>query len=636
MNNNLSDNILSDNSLLKKNLAASAKAWPRISADELLKEPNNEDYAAEECANGEKTVRARCCGSFVYVHSKYDPGYAAAKIAKTVALDKNGGILIICGMGFGYEVREFLRNMGEDNRLIICEPDYALLRHAFRRVDLTDIILDGRVFAVAGESSEELDALFRGFFTLDNIEKTVLVKMPVYTRLYGKKLDTAYDALANTAKYYSILKNSIVSLSEMWYLSHFRNLKTVAGSYLIDNFFGLLEDKPAVLVSAGPSLNKNVELLREIKGKAFILCVYTALKVLEKLNIRPDMVISLDGKQIIYTDYASYDFDMPLVFCNTINPEMFATHKGKTVAAMTGNDAFIADVLAELGVRTERVQTGESVACAAVDILCKMGADPVIFIGQDFAYSGGKNHADGTFYDGENGIDDVDTRKFPVDAWDGSEVLTDDMWFVYLEWFRRYIYTARESGDDKDKKRVFVDATEGGALIKGTERMTFREALDKYRPAFYDVESVLEAGFAKGISMDAGQVRLLTDKLAGVRADLERCAAPLREGIALSERLEELYRPDDAPDPASVKRILGEFAHIDRALDEVKGSTPIMDTLFSKAALDLNFKRPEGMSEGAYVAKRSLILYESLMKAIEFTLPLIDETIADLAKEDAN
>ncbi|MCL2352471.1 MAG: DUF115 domain-containing protein [Firmicutes bacterium] len=624
------DSFITDGAFLEKNQAAAAKAWPRILAGEILKGPDSENYIPEDCFNGEKTVRARANrdSPFIYVHSKYDPSGVAARFAEKISAVKNRGAVILGGMGFGHEVRALLKALDPEDRIIVCEPDYDMLRLAFRCADLTDIMLDGRVFAVAGASFEELDDLFRDIFNMGSIEKVMLVKMPAYARLINGKPDAAREALLSTAKYYSILRNSLVNLCELWYRSLFANLKTIASSCLIDNFFGCLDGKPAVLVSAGPSLNKNAGLLRGIKGKTFILCVYTALKVLEKLGVRPDMVISLDGKQIIYRDFQNYEFDMPLIYCNTINPEMFAAHRGKTVAAMTGNDAFLAGVLSELGVSTTRVQTGESVACAAVDILCKMGADPVIFIGQDFAYSDGKNHADGTFYDGKNSSGDIDSRKFPVEAWDGGTVLTDDMWFVYLEWFRRYI-----AGDGG--KRTFVDATEGGALIKGAERMTFREAIQTYCVPGYDTEAALAPGFGKGPMLGADQVNKLADKLTRVREDLKLCLEPLRSGIGLSERLAAMYEKGVAPDPEDVNRVLGEFAKIDAVLEEIKASAPIMDTLFSKSTFDLNFERPEDMCEGAYVAKRSLILYKSLLEAAEITLPLVEGTIGELKNDDA-
>ncbi|MCL2461269.1 MAG: DUF115 domain-containing protein [Defluviitaleaceae bacterium] len=614
-----------ENAIFEKNLEAAARAWPLLSAEELRKQPDTLNCLAEDCINaaGEKTLLARYKGNFIHIHSKYDPSRAAEGFARHIPLEKKNGALILCGMGFGYEVREYLRTISEDNRIIVCEPDYELLRHAFRSVDLTGLMRDGRVFVVAGESKDGLAARFRERIGMYAIDRAVIAKMPAYWRLYGDRLDAARDALLETAKYFAIIRNSISKLSETWYLSHFRNWKTLAQSCAIDNFFGLLEGKPAVLVSAGPSLNKNVGLLNEIKGKVFILCVYTALKVLEKRNIRPDMVIALDGRQIIYRDFANYAFDMPLIYCSSVNPDIFGAHSGKTVAAMTGNDGFTAGVLSELGVKTERVQTGESVACAALDILCKMGAGPVIFIGQDFAYSGGKNHADGTFYDGKNGAEDVASQKFPVEAWDGGQVLTDDMWYVYLEWFGRYI---REDGG----KRTFVDATEGGALIRGTERMTFRQAIKKYRKHGYDVESILKMGFAKGPLMDAAKVRMLVEKLAQVRADLEETLKILGYGIGLSEKLEKLYEETDSPDSEDINEILKEFGKVDEVLERVKHSTPIMDVLFMKSALDLNAVRAEGTNEGTYAARRSHILYKSLLDAAEFTLPLIDEAQADL------
>lgn len=74
----------------------------------------------------------------------------------------------------------------------------------------------------------------------------------------------------------------------------------------MQTYFGehLDTEVPAIIVSAGPSLDKNIRMLKRAKGHAFLIGVDSALKALLREEIRPDIAISIDpGKNPeLFTD----------------------------------------------------------------------------------------------------------------------------------------------------------------------------------------------------------------------------------------------------------------------------------------------------------------------------------------------
>ena len=54
-----------------------------------------------------------------------------------------------------------------------------------------------------------------------------------------------------------------------------------------------VEEIPAILVSAGPSLDKNISELKKAQGKAFIVVVDAALRTVLRAGVRPDLTIFL-------------------------------------------------------------------------------------------------------------------------------------------------------------------------------------------------------------------------------------------------------------------------------------------------------------------------------------------------------
>jgi len=152
-------------------------------------------------------------------------------------------------------------------------------------------------------------------------------------------------------------------------------------------------------------------------------------------------------------------------------------------------------VMKWIGDKTQDVGTvmcWGSVATMAYDTARKLGCDPIIFIGQDLSYPGGKTYCEGTYFKDEdkkkNDIDEMKAAgKHLVEVTDihGETVTTNRQMYAYHRWFVNQIANTRD--------RTVVNATEGGILKEGVEIMTLAEAAEKFLTDKLPIDEIIAA-----------------------------------------------------------------------------------------------------------------------------------------------
>ncbi len=227
---------------------------------------------------------------------------------------------------------------------------------------------------------------------------------------------------------------------------------------------GALQGVPGCIVSAGPSLVESLDLLRQLKSKAFLLCTDTALKLLLSRNIRPHGVITLDAQLHSLRHYQGEDLSDITLFADiVVHPDLLHRLNFRNVVFTTTEKSLIDSSGAVHRETTPGtsfiekyygpiagVQSGGSVATTAFDLLRLLGVNSIFFIGQDLAYTGRKIHATGTHHIHgwlptlhrlrtlEN-INERVIQKRKVSYQNGlssQRVLTDYVLDLYNQWFR--------------------------------------------------------------------------------------------------------------------------------------------------------------------------------------------------------
>ena len=136
--------------------------------------------------------------------------------------------------------------------------------------------------------------------------------------------------------------------------------------------------------------------LKKAVGKAFIIAVDTAIKPLVKAGIIPDMFAMLDGKKPLELVEVEEVREIPMVAYVTGAKSIFNYHMGKKFF-LDENYRYVQDLFAMNGKEIYQLPGGGSVATLAFSLVCHLGFDKIILVGQDLAFTGNKSHADGTF-----------------------------------------------------------------------------------------------------------------------------------------------------------------------------------------------------------------------------------------------
>lgn len=209
----------------------------------------------------------------VRLHSAYDPAKEAERSIESFNPGK-ASIILVSGVALGYHLQK-LKEKFPDRRIIAAERDLEVLKLAEKECkdNLTGI---GTVF-----STMDVVTLF------ENIDMTSFRGVAHFLHRSSYLLNKEfYDSIAAEFKQQVSSRVSDIltrmEFEERWIGNIFSNIHHVETATPAHALFNKFRNMPGIIVSAGPSLRKNIHLLDKLKDRALILCVDTAYKVLAK------------------------------------------------------------------------------------------------------------------------------------------------------------------------------------------------------------------------------------------------------------------------------------------------------------------------------------------------------------------
>jgi len=471
--------------LLEKNLRALEKRNPAL-AERLAEDVPGPTIEVLPTKDGVHTARVVGeDGKGRLLHSRHAPVEEARTTIDRFDPD-NCDCFIVYGFGFGYHVLELFRRSKDVSIIFIVEKEPAIIRKAMEVVDLADVLASRRVFLSVPENKTALFDVLKPFVLQVSAGTQVVDHQPslaLFASFYR-------EAMKWVADFFTYGRRAMVAIFAL-NIATTDNMMYNLPYYLFSPGLGSLKDRykgfPAIIVSAGPSLHKNIELLAEAKGRALIITVPTVYKTLLGRGIRPDLVCVVDYHPVskTYFDGIAPEDGVPLVASAEASWLVLDSHKGDKFLAANRT---LAALLTELDLAKTAIRSAATVAHLAFYLAELVGADPVILVGQDLAHPDGITHMPGTAtHDGWqaelNRFNSLEMKEWEEIARrrdiltaltdvHGNTVYTDDQMFNYLQQFESDFLAAQP--------RTVIDATEGGARKRHTKPMPLREAIDRY------------------------------------------------------------------------------------------------------------------------------------------------------------
>lgn len=618
----------------EKNISALRQKYPAW-ADRIEKtkrKKRNFDVIAEQSLMGDTILKVNQNGKMLYLNGKYAPSQVVERwLAKQGKIEEYTPVVII-GISNGYHIRQIKESVPKTSNILIYEPSFELFRREMEEVDLSFLFeLDVPIgIIVDGLNEDEMEAYFSLMISYDNMAFLKCYTSGNYAALFPEQVEEFVKKLKAYIERVSVSWNTLVRYTDVKAKNTFNNLPYLYEGYNMEELRGLLpEDIPAIVVSAGPSLNKNIMDLKKAVGKACIIATDTAMKPLLNAGIIPNLFVIIDGlKPGILFEHKDIS-KVPMVTMTGVSVEPMKYHKGKKFF-YNSSSPLEQKILADLSKKEGRnrtlpaLTTGGSVANSAYSLGVFMGAKTVILIGQDLAMTGNRTHADGTFQDKMDEIDVNSGIYFEVESVDGGKVLTRDDFDRYRRWFEEYA--------KKWKHVTMVDATEGGALIHGSKVMTLKRAIQKYCKRDYNVKWHID--HCKRLFTGENREIALNYFL-----DSEKKMAEIRkkakEGIRYYERLEKLSKKPAVTDD-ELQKILKRIKKINNYMEKDYMAETIMDSLsgVEYALRPSIYKVQEDRnSELLDVAEQGKIMLYGIALGAEEISEIAHDTVVPFARE---
>lgn len=387
--------------------------------------------------------------------------------------------VVMFGFGNGEFIKKFLAKAPEDAKIYVYEPCVNIFSLVVSEYDVSEIINDKRfVLYINGlDKKRNFSNIIEDDLSITDVKTIILTSHPNYPCLFKKEYQTFcdYAQRAVTIVYtnYSFMGTWGQRLNEN--IEH--NLLQLIDSYSLTGLEEVCEDFPAIIVGAGPSLDKNVDELKKAKGKSLILATDSAVRTLSAHGIVPDMIISVDPiKDEKYLGGNDFE-ETPLLTSVHAGWKLVSAHKGKQFFENKA-DWHIQSYLTANDIVMPVFDTAGSVASTAYSFARFLNCRTIILVGMDLAYTNDKTHTEHSTV-AHRTIEDIGDEESDIDIYGNSIRSSADM-KSYKIWFEERI--------QKYPEIKIVDATEGGALIVGTEILKLKEAIDKYCTLEFDVQ----------------------------------------------------------------------------------------------------------------------------------------------------
>lgn len=394
--------------------------------------------------------------------------------------------LYMYGLGNGMFVRKFLKSARKDCLVVVHEPSYKVFKAVLENYDLTDIFADLRVrfvfWPVCMDKSVKLT--YQGIMTYTDMYTLAGSAHLNYPDLFPKDYTDYVYGVDRAREVVSANEQVNMFFGQYFAKNVFSNMHLLEDSYDIEKLAeSMPDDIPAIIVAAGPSLDKNIKELHRAQGKCVIVSTDTALKPLALEGITPDITAIMDSKKDKRYLSEPESRQVPIVCTPRGGTEFLHAHTGKKFFI---NDfcEHIGDFMKNNGHELIRLDTGGSVANACFAIAQLFGCKKIILVGQDLAYTGDKTHSAVTVRGAKNTpVEELEHVEMDVDIY-GKPIRSSKEFKLYKEWFEQQIRA--------DKDLEVIDATEGGIRIKGAKLMTLKDAIDAYCTKEFDLSKLID------------------------------------------------------------------------------------------------------------------------------------------------
>ena len=390
-----------DKNILEANQRVLTKTNPELNIylSNLDWKNKKNQYTFLESKNGEIIpVYSQSEGNSKPLHSTVDPIREAQRLISTITnnMENDTGFIVFLGLGGGFLPQEALDHTHA--QVLVIDFCFDGIADLFSAKDYSCLFNNERFALLADPSNDDIKN-----FILEHYKPSLhggIKTIPLRTRtefdlsLFNSAADTIQEAIEIVSSDYSVQAH----FGKRWFSNIIRNLtlvNTAQQNSIMEKIISHADE--AAIVAAGPSLNKQLDVLNEYKSrKVFIISSDTALPVLLYRGIEPDAVVSIDCQHISYYHFIGLKLrNIPLIL-DIASPPLLSSLTTSACFFSSGHP--LALYISQNWKEINRLDTsGGNVTYACLSFAEFIGAKRITLFGADFSYVNSESYARGTY-----------------------------------------------------------------------------------------------------------------------------------------------------------------------------------------------------------------------------------------------
>ncbi len=556
-------------------------------------------------------------GIHIRLNSKYNPLQEAQSWAEQYHSKNLDTIVAMFGLGNGIFLRELMKRLEHYQYIIVYEPSYTIFCHVLENYDLSDIFRNEKVLLIVEEINKfEFPYFLSRLITWMNVYSQVNCQHPGYDKLFALSYQNYNSAIQDNIFTCIVSKNTSIKMGRQLAANTIVNIIHLKNSISYwDLEKKLPKEVPVIIVSAGPSLNKNIEVLKAAKGRSIIMAVDKAYLSLRQHGIEPDFVVHIDALKPLRSCGNQIGFTTPLISLLEGSLAILDNHKGQKI--FYDCSEFVRRIYERLGHKLNEITTGGSVSTAAFALCALAGFQRIIMVGSNLSYAEGISHA-GVEYATSQAIDELELY---VEDIEGNPVRTRYDWYTFLRWYENAILQMTDFD--------VINATEGGANIKGTRNMSLQEAINQYCTVEINCLEIIEAMEHTFSDQDIETIR---EYLIEAKEDLKEIKIRAGKLVVNCEKLITEIKLNKNYYAAS-RRFLKAVTETNEFIEKRAISDLINQYILSAGNDDieqLNFLSTDAKKDEVQSYTGTVNIYHRIIEACDFFAPVLDWTIREL------
>ncbi|MFP4301570.1 MAG: 6-hydroxymethylpterin diphosphokinase MptE-like protein [Spirochaetaceae bacterium] len=598
--------------LYRRNLAILEERAPRFVSEILEAAAPSSEIEVFLSRSGAPTMSTRG----VLLHSRFDPVREAQRVAERSRhsdAQELRDATVLFGFGLGYHLEALLRE-GEET-VIVVEPEVSSFLTALRFRDITTALASPRTTLLLGKPVMAVIELLNSL----RLRYPVSVSPPALRERSSGYFDELEQALRSYRQRNEINANTLNRFGKLWVRNLLINLPLLARSPGLKRLEGAFDGVPAILIAAGPTLDELLDDLPRLRDRALLVAVDTALPILQRAGIEPDIAIVVDPQYWNTRHLDGVELREPLLVAEpSTHPRVFRLLRRPT---------FFGGSLFPLGRYIEarlperaKLGAGGSVSTSAWDLARTLGAREIYTVGLDLGFPDLETHARGSFFEERGhtlatrlgGIEEYSFRylrggqPFLTKDTGGNSLLSDRRMQMYAWWF-----------ESQHRLNPGIDTFTLSSRSLAIEGREYRssEALLTHPKCREEIERRLKALEATAEEWGATAEERLSDvreATQALRREIDTIVSVARRGEAAAGELRELLeqRGDLAPE---------DLTRLDTVDGEIT-SAPNRDVLgFLMQDVDQEARKPsqarERIDRLRENLRRSSAIYRQLREA---------------------